>query len=163
MLSPGPSSTSAGSDWKSTGHFTGGHREVHWCDLRGQTFFHQNQPSHRDDLQGLRVWGRSRGHPSPWPGVQWSQRLSVPGHSTHSPAELSAHSPEVRAPTWAPRAKSRCGRGWSFQRLQGRVGSSFPSFWRRCIPGSQPLPPFSQPAARHLPSLSASDPPVSLL
>lgn len=56
---------------------------------------------------------------------------------------------------WADRAGS-------FWRLQGRVVSSFSSFWRHHIPGLQPLPPSSQPAAAASPvSLPLTLPPPS--
>ena len=49
------------------------------------------------------------------------------------------------------------GRAGPSRGSQGALAPAFPSF--EAPPGLWPLPPSSQPAAQHLPSRSASDPP----
>ena len=60
-------------------------------------------------------------------------------------------------------AKSRPGQGWSFRRLQRSIGSHLFQLLEVPHPWLAAPPASSQPAAQHLPSLSASDPPASLL
>lgn len=52
---------------------------------------------------------------------------------------------------------SGVGRADPSRGSQGALAPAFPSF--KAPPGLRPLPPPSQPAAQHLPSLSASDSP----